>query len=118
MIKINSISPHIYTAHSATPYIGQNGYASNAPAGQVWWDTTLQCLKVSDGNTWFTIQPSVDIGLSPSTEEAINWAQRKMREEQELKELMKKHPGLKDAKQQFDVMLALVKNYDNDSNSI
>jgi hypothetical protein len=111
MIKINSLSPHIYTAHSATPYIGNSGYASNAPAGQVWWDTTLQCLKVSDGNTWFTIQPSVDIGLSRMADEAIEWAHRKMREEQELEELMKEYPGLKDAKQQFDVMLALVREY-------
>lgn len=118
MIKINSSSPHIQVSNGSLPYIGNNGYASNAPAGHVWWDTTTQCLKVSDGSNGIPIQPQSTIGLSPMADEAIEWAQRKMQEEQELEELMKKHPGLKDAKQQFDVMLALVKSYDNDSNSI
>ena len=44
------------------------------------------------------------IALSPTTEEAINWVKYKMLEEKNLHERMERHPGLKQAYEQFKIM--------------
>ena len=69
-------------------------------------------LEVYDGNTWQKVNPSINVCLTSSAEDSLAWVEQKRHEEADLVKLIDKHPGLKDAKERFDVMLALVKEYD------
>ena len=82
------------TGHSySTPYINM----SNASAGMVRYNNQL--LEVYDGSSWIAIggNGQAMISMDHSAERAIMWAQEKMKEEQNLKELAEKHPAIEDA---------------------
>ena len=104
MIKyINSNSPHIQVSMS-----GGGAYynTTNPMAGMV------RCynndMQVYDGSSWLTVSGSADIKLSSDAEAVISWAKQKMTEEMRLKDLMERHPGLKDAYEKFEIMKILV----------
>ena len=62
-------------------------------------------MQVFDGSNWMNISTSyATVGLDSSTEQALHWVKRKMQEEQDLKERMERHPGLKQAYEQFKIM--------------
>jgi hypothetical protein len=50
-----------------------------------------------------------NINLTHDAEQALEWARRKMQEESELEERMKRYPGLKEAYDKFIVLDALTK---------
>lgn len=108
MIKyVNSQSPHLQVRMS-----GGGAYynTSNPMAGMVrYYNNDFQ---VYDGSSWLNITGSADISLSSDAESVINWAKIKMTEEMRLKELMEKHPGLKDAYEKFEIMKILVTEED------
>lgn len=92
----------------------QNGYHSVPPmspgaqsAGMLRWNTNTNTVEVYNGMSWYTIDTSVNLDLSPSAKQALSWAYDKMGEESRLKELMKKHPGLKDLHDKFEMMKIL-----------
>ena len=55
---------------------------------------------ISDGTT--------DVRLHYEDKEAIEWAKKKMQEEEKEKELLNKYPSLKIAKEKYDTIKALV----------
>jgi len=73
-------------------------------------------IEVYDGNHWHQVNTQCDINLSNEAETAIDWAIQKQKEERQLAELCKKHPGLADVKEKFDVMLALVREQNDQRN--
>lgn len=84
-------------------------YGNGQSAGQVRYNTSTQQMEVYDGNSWISISQTATVGLSMPAEDAIRWAQEKMREEAELKARLEKHPGLKDAYEKFQIMDILCK---------
>lgn len=104
MIKsINSQSPHIQISHyGGAPYI-----STGAPsAGLVRYHNSE--LQVYDGSIWQAINGYADVRLSTDAESVINWAKQKMTEEMRIKDLIERHPGLKDAYEKFEIMKILV----------
>tara|TARA_R110000868_G_scaffold295054_2_gene555475 strand:- start:13 stop:363 length:351 start_codon:yes stop_codon:yes gene_type:complete len=93
---------------TSVPYIYPN--TTNPMTGMVRvWGTDTQ---VFDGTNWLNMNSSyATVSLDPESQVLLDWARRKMLEEQELQSLMEKHPGLKDAKDRFEFMLALVKEH-------
>lgn len=90
--------------NTSVPYVNQN--VSNPIQGmmRIWGND----LQVFDGSNWMNISSSyATVSLSPTTEEAIDWVKRKMQEEKDIHERMKRHPGLKSAWEQFKIMDAL-----------
>jgi hypothetical protein len=78
--------------------------------GIVRWNGTLNQLEVMDQHSWIPLPNGItEIRPDYSLTSVIDWAMIKMAEEQRLEALMAKHPGLKDTKEKFDVMYALVK---------
>jgi hypothetical protein len=73
-------------------------------------------IEVYDGNQWHQVNTQCSINLTSQAESAIWWAMEKQKEERQLSELCKKHPGLADAKEKFDVMLALVREHNDQRN--
>ena len=89
---------------TSVPYVNVN--TNNPMQGMV--RISGSDMQVFDGNKWMTLSTSyATVALSPTTEEAIDWAKRKMQEEKDLHERMKRHPGLKDAFETFKIMDAL-----------
>jgi len=111
MIKnIYSGSPSVYVGTIQNPPIyGVNG----SMVGQLRYNPSTSNYEVYDGNMWHTIQNSVPVGLSTEAEDAIRWARDRMREEQDLKKRMERHPGLKDAWEKFQVMDIMTRETDD-----
>jgi hypothetical protein len=106
MIKGLTGSAHVVVngGNTSVPYVNQNN--SNPIQGMIRvWGNDMQ---VFDGSSWLSMSTSyATVALSPTTEEVIDWARRKMQEEKDMHERMKKHPGLKQAWEQFQIMDAL-----------
>jgi hypothetical protein len=85
--------------------------STSGPAGftgQVRYSSANQCMEVFDGSTWQMIQTTMaSVGLNADAERTIEWAQKKMLEELDLMDRMNRHPGLRQAYEQFRIMDAL-----------
>jgi hypothetical protein len=94
---------------SYTPFINM----SNHSAGMVRWNGNTNSLEIYDGSNWMILSNSVaSVGLTPEAVSLLEWAREKRNEEVKIKALADKHPGIKDLKEKLDIMLALVKDYD------
>ena len=89
----------------AMPYINMS---SNQPMiGALSYDHSSQSMKVYDGNSWMTVGGgSATVNLTQNAIAALKWAEQKMREEYELKELCDKHPTIKDIVDQMNMDIA------------
>ena len=87
--------------NTSVPYVNPN--ANNPIQGML--RVNGADMQVFDGTTWISMSTSyATVALSPTTEEAIDWVKRKMQEEKNLHDRMKRHPGLKDAYEAFRIM--------------
>jgi hypothetical protein len=86
---------------------------NNVSAGMVRYNGLTKNFEVYDGTTWITVQSSVaSVGLTTEAVGLLEWAREKRNDEARLKALADKHPGIKDLKEKLDIMVALVKDYD------
>lgn len=93
---ISSSGPHIQVNGG---YQSGPGFSmSNHSAGMLRYNTSNSSLESYDGTTWVTISGAmVDVGLSYPAQNAIDWAIKKMAEEEHLKALASKHPAVAEA---------------------
>ena len=93
-------------------YINQN--TANPMTGMIrFWGTDTQ---VFDGTSWLNMNSSyATVSLDPELQVLLDWGRRKMIQEQDLPSLMEKYPGLKDAKEHYDIMLALVSDHNKEN---
>jgi hypothetical protein len=86
---------------TSIPYVSQN--VNNPIQGMIRINGTD--MQVFDGSTWMNLSSSyATVGLDAPTEQVIIWARRKMAEEADLQQRMEKHPGLRQAYEQFRIM--------------
>jgi len=107
MIKnVITQSPRWMSVYSGShsPYISPGSMS----AGMMRYNSNTQTIEVYDGNTWLALAGSADVSLSPEAQQVMDWAYKKMKEDEQLEVLMEKHPGLKDLHEKFTVMKALV----------
>jgi hypothetical protein len=94
---------------NASTYV--NGYSGAQGIGNMRFNTTSQSIEVFDGNNWITLNMSyATVGLTGEAESLLDWARQKKDEELRLQEMIKKYPGLKKAKENFDLVLNIVKD--------
>lgn len=112
---INSINPtgkYTQVHGGGSTYIyGQYGtqqYNSQSAIGDIRYNISLQCTEVFDGSTWKSLGNSALVGLTPHAEQILDWANKKMIEDQELQAKIEKYPTLKNAYDQFKMVEALV----------
>lgn len=82
------------SGYASFPYINQN--SQNPMQGML--RINGSDMQVYDGNGWLSVgggYPSVS--LNGAAYSAILWAQKKMQEEENIKELAAKHPAVADA---------------------
>ncbi len=106
MIKnITPASQHITVSggYSSLPYMSPGAVG----AGMLRFNPNMQQIEVSDGVTWLPLTSNATIDLGMDTKQAVEWAYNKMQEEKKLKEMMDRHPGLKELNDKFEMMKAL-----------
>lgn len=65
----------------------------------------------ADCGAWFTLPgQETTVEISPHYQTVLNWAMDKMLKEQQEQELMEKYPALKNAKQNYETVKAMVEN--------
>jgi hypothetical protein len=97
------------------PYINMN----NASAGMVRYNGNIQNFEVYDGSSWMTIYgTAATVTLDYDVQTILNWARQKMVEDQRLKELAQKHPGIADLREKLDVMVALVQQQEKNNEMV
>jgi hypothetical protein len=110
--KITSNSPHL-TVITSSPYVAPTSNYGALNVGQMRYNVSTQIVEVYDGSSWQAVASHATVDLNMSATEAIMWAQNKMHEEKKLKELMEKHPGLKESYERFEIMKTLVMEEEN-----
>ena len=106
MIKtINSGSSHITVSggNPSLPHMSPGAVS----AGMVRYNPNMQQMEVYDGISWHGVNSHATVDLGWDSKQAIEWAHHKMREEQQLKDLMAQHPGLKELNDKFEMMKIL-----------
>lgn len=109
---------HIY-GNSQWVTVGNNGTAmpyintTQQMAGMLRWNSIMGKMEVYDGNSWMGFGGDAHVDLSEHAKQALLWVKEKMTEEARLKELMERHPGLRDAYERLEIMKALVIEQEN-----
>jgi protein subunit release factor A len=99
MIKgISSTGRYISVSGGNTsgPYISPG----SAGAGMVRWNPNMSQLEINDGNSWLSLSTSyASISLTDDAIRLLDWANKKMDEEEAMLSLPNDHPAIKIAKQ-------------------
>jgi hypothetical protein len=105
MIKgLHCSSSWLYTQNQpVSVYVG-----NQQSAGMLRFNTQTQQMEVYDGMNWMQFGGTATIGFTPEAEEVMQWAKKKMAEDQDLDRLLKKYPSLRELHEQFLVMRTLV----------
>lgn len=104
------------TGGNATTYVGKSYNSNTFMQGDMHYDLNTQTIKVWDGQAWQSmVGSSATVELDSEAHELLNWARRKMGEEERIKELAKTNPALQDAvealqraQEQVKIVAALV----------
>ena len=92
---INNISSHSVhlTVNASFPlYINQT-----ANSGAMRFNTVTQAVEVCNGSSWVQVSMPASVGLTATAESAIDWAMKKMAEEEEIRQLAKTNVTIADA---------------------
>jgi hypothetical protein len=114
----------INNIHGNSNWLNVQTYPGNKPyfnttqpaTGTLRYNPNLNsgCMEVYDGNGWQQIaNASANVDLSEHTKEILTWAEKKMSEERELKELMEQHPGLQELHDKLEMMKILCQQEEN-----
>jgi hypothetical protein len=107
MIKIQS---------SSYPLVWQidNSYSLPSTIGQVRWNGATKCFEVCDNSSynggWVRIDNTVQLSSDPQIQSVIEWAKKKMIEDENIEKLAKEYPAVKDAKEKLDIIIKLVQD--------
>jgi hypothetical protein len=116
---IKGITPSQYITVSggspSNPYISPGAVGS----GMMRYNGNMNCIEVNDGNMWKQLESSyATVELTVEAQAILNWAKKKMQEEQQLDELCEKYPGLGKARDNFKTFKRLVDSTENLSQSV
>lgn len=95
--------------NTVLPYLNTN----QPMAGMLRANPGQNRIEVYDGQNWCGIGSDTNVDLSESTKETLTWARNKMEEERKLKDLMEKHPGLKELNDKLEMMKVLCTEEEN-----
>lgn len=88
-----------------------NHYASS---GIVRWNSSYSRFEVDQGSLTIPMTGSTHITLSTAHMTVLRWAEQKMMEEQKREQLIKKYPMVGDLQSKLDMMISLVKDYEEE----
>lgn len=97
-----------------------NSYSLPAFTGTVQWNGALKKFQVSTGTGWQDIDNNISYSVDRTVITIIEWAKKKMEEEQELEALAKSNStiadlvhSMEDIKEQIEVVKTIIKYESN-----
>lgn len=94
---------------ASNPYISPGAVG----AGMMRYNPNMNCMEVNDGNNWQQLGMNyATVELDAQAQQLLDWAKKKMEEEQHLNELCKRYPGLERARSNFETFKRLVREED------
>ena len=93
-----------------------NSYSLPSITGQVRWNGATKCFEVCDNNNssynggWIRIDNTVQLTSDSQIQSVIEWAKKKMIEDEKIEKLAKEYPAVKDAKEKLDIIIKLVQD--------
>lgn len=116
MIKgVMSTGPYLTVGSYQTPYINM----STPSSGMMRYNGNTSSVEIYDGSYWQQIHNLQDINLTPQANEILDWAKKKMQEEQLRTLLASTHPAvavalenLKRAEEQLQTTIHLSKEHE------
>ena len=105
---INANSEYLTVSGTTSPtYV--TGFSGMQGVGNIRFNTSSQCMEVYDGNNWIRLNTgSTYLDVSSKTRTILQWAEKKMQEEQRLEEKCKQYPGLAKARDNYEMFKKLV----------
>lgn len=95
--------------YSSAPYVNAIEDSARAIDGDVRFNNGE--FEVYSCGCWYTISAgTTDITLHEQDRLALEWAREQMKKEEKDKELMERYPALKQAKEKYELIRALVEN--------
>lgn len=98
--NLNGTAGVMVTGGTSTPWVDM----SQPSAGMVRYNGTSQNMEVYNGMSWMSMGSHPTIQLTSTVQEILTWAEKKMREEQNLKQRLFRHAGLREAYERFQVL--------------
>lgn len=119
MIKgVVCTGPYLTVGSYQTPYINM----STPSSGMMRYNGNTSSVEIYDGSYWQQIHTMQDINLTPQANEILDWAKKKMQEEQHRTLLASTHPAvavalenLKRAEEQLQTTIHLSTNHEKTS---
>lgn len=106
MIKIQTYNyPIVYQV--------DRSYSLPGITGQVRWNGNTKCFEVCDNTvsgSWIRIDNTVELSSDGQISDIINWAKKKMAEDEKIEKLAKEYPAVRDAKEKLDIIVKLVQD--------
>lgn len=91
--------------HPHNPYISPG----TVGAGMLRYNPNMNCMEVNDGNMWKQLDMNfATVELTGEAVSILDWAKKKMAEEKRIDELCEKYPGLRKARDNYELFLNLV----------
>lgn len=93
-------------------------YLLPAQSGQVRWNGSIKQFEVCDNNSgnWYKIDNTVELSCDPQYQQVLEWAKKKMAEDERIEKLAEKYIAVKDAKEKLEIVIKLVQDEDSRSN--
>ena len=92
---------------STDPYISPGAMG----AGMVRYNSNMNCMEFNDGNSWKQLGMNyTNIELTGEAQAILDWGRKKMAEEKQIDDLCEKYPGLRKARDNYEVFLKLVQS--------
>lgn len=91
--------------NSGYPVVFQmdNSYILPSITGAVQWNGMSKKFEVSNGSNWMAIDNSITLNSDAEYGNIVQWARKKMQEEQELERLAETDPTIKDLYDQLKI---------------
>lgn len=108
MIKIQS-------SHYPIVWQVDRQYLLPAQSGQVRWNGNIKQFEVCDNQSgnWYKIDNTIELSSDPQYHQVLEWAKKKMDEEQRIQKLADKYVAVKNAKEQLEIVMKLVQDEDS-----
>ena len=93
---IGQTGKYVTVTGGAVPnYINNSNYMG---VGQLQYNTSNQRLELYNGTSWQPLNlGQYYVGLNPEAEQILDWARKKMQEEQEARAMAEQYPAVADA---------------------
>ena len=98
---------------TAQPTYSATCLPASAAPNTVYYDQICNKFMAYINGQWHEISEQIQTPHPEFTYDDINWVRKQQRDEHELSKLRKKYPALDDAMRDFEVVKALVMEYEN-----